>query len=461
MTIDTAKFKTKDGKIYPCKENLKPTKELLDSKGCGFCLAKWSQVTMHLGSGLNHSCHHVGAHKIPLNELANNPMALHNTSQKKQARKQMLNNERPSECDYCWRIEDNTQEYSDRIYKSLEPWSMRDIDKVINSNGDEDVYPRYVEVSFGNVCNFKCAYCGPPFSSKWTEEIKQHGAYNLLRSKYNDIKIDNQPIPHNKDNPYIDAFWKWFPKAVNHIKVLRITGGEPLLNKNTMKVLQFIIDNPQPGLELAINTNACVPNEVWRKFTALVDMLTFNKYVNKIKVFVSAESLGDQAEYSRDGMSWGEFASNIKELMNNSECELTFMSAFNVLSLPTYMDFLKFVNTIKTQNLGRVDLDIAYVRHPEFLDIKIATDTLIRQYLKPCVDYVSSNPNFTNWELQKITRILQDCEQRFNSNSKDDEININRYRFTQFVRQYDQRRNKNFLEIFPQMEDFWNICVKS
>jgi len=37
----------------------KKVKEKLNQVGCGFCLAKWTQVTIHLGSGLNHSCHHV------------------------------------------------------------------------------------------------------------------------------------------------------------------------------------------------------------------------------------------------------------------------------------------------------------------------------------------------------------------------------------------------------------------
>ena len=44
-------------------------KNKLDNVGCGFCLAKWTQVTIHLGSGLTHSCHHVKAHPIDLNEL--------------------------------------------------------------------------------------------------------------------------------------------------------------------------------------------------------------------------------------------------------------------------------------------------------------------------------------------------------------------------------------------------------
>ena len=107
-------------------DKLPQVKKELDAVGCGFCLAKWTQVTMHLGSGITHSCHHVGAHKIPLDELAVNPSALHNTNFKKEIRKEMLAGNRPAECDYCWRIEDNTNNFSDRITKSSEKWSTVD-----------------------------------------------------------------------------------------------------------------------------------------------------------------------------------------------------------------------------------------------------------------------------------------------------------------------------------------------
>ena len=207
--------------------NLNKMKGLLDSKGPGFCLAKWTQVTMHLGVGLTHSCHHPSPHTIPLDELQNNPGALHNTQHKKQQRKQMLNGERPAECDYCWRIEDNNNSFSDRVYKSFDNYSFDDYDDIVNLNGDENIFPRYVEVSFSNVCNFKCAYCGPNFSSQWVEEINKHGAYKLDNMLFNGGSDVVTQIKNNEDNQYTEAFWKWFPKGQEHMHTFRITGGEP------------------------------------------------------------------------------------------------------------------------------------------------------------------------------------------------------------------------------------------
>ena len=87
-------------------------KEKLDSVSPSLCLAKWTQVTMHLQNGHTHSCHHPSTHKIPLEELAVNPSALHNTNFKKQKRKEMLQGIKPKECDYCWKIEDAAPQVS-------------------------------------------------------------------------------------------------------------------------------------------------------------------------------------------------------------------------------------------------------------------------------------------------------------------------------------------------------------
>ena len=156
------------GTIRKNDTNLLKLRENLDSVGQGFCLAKFTQVTMHLGTGLVHSCHHPKAHKIPLEGLLDEPERLFNSTVLKTARKEMLSNQKPKECDYCWRIE-RSGNLSDRTYKSLEDWALEKYDEIANSTGEEIFKPTYLEVSFGNTCNLNCVYCGPEFSSKWVE----------------------------------------------------------------------------------------------------------------------------------------------------------------------------------------------------------------------------------------------------------------------------------------------------
>ena len=124
--------------------HLQDVNNKLNKVGCGFCLAKWTQVTMHLSTGMTHSCHHPSPHKIPLREIQRNPSALHNTRNKKDKRREMLSGKRPDECNYCWNVEDNSNSYSDRTFKSSEQWSWPEYEKIKNSNCRDNFNPKYV-----------------------------------------------------------------------------------------------------------------------------------------------------------------------------------------------------------------------------------------------------------------------------------------------------------------------------
>ena len=95
-------------------------KRVIDTKSKSFCAAKWLNATIWLGSGSTASCHHPPAHKIPLEEIAIDVSAIHNTKHKKLMRKMMLEGERPAECEYCWKIEDiGNDNVSDRVFKTI------------------------------------------------------------------------------------------------------------------------------------------------------------------------------------------------------------------------------------------------------------------------------------------------------------------------------------------------------
>ena len=180
-------------------------KKELDDVGPGMCLAKWTQVTLSLQIGHNHSCHHPRTHAISTAEIARNPSALHNTRYKKLRRKEMLNGSRPVECDYCWGVEDNSDLFSDRIFKSSEDWSRPYMQEIKALDWRDDYNPKYVEVAFSNACNFKCSYCSPAYSSKWMEEIQEFGAYPTP-DRFNDLQylVDEHkmPLKHSELNPH-------------------------------------------------------------------------------------------------------------------------------------------------------------------------------------------------------------------------------------------------------------------
>jgi pyruvate-formate lyase-activating enzyme len=275
-------------------EGAKETKERLESISPTMCMAKWLQVSMHLPQGLTQSCYHPPTHKIPLNELTVTHKALHNTHEKVLQRKQMWEGERPSGCQYCWNIEDAADgpHLSDRHYRSSEWWVQDAWDEVIEGSWDENINPRYVEVNFNQACNFKCTYCSPHLSTEWEKEIQEHGPYKLDKYIHNDIeslrKAGLMPIKGaNKHNPYVAAFWEWWPELYKDLKVFRMTGGEPLMDKNTFDVFDYIILNPNPDLELSITSNLCPPQ------TKLFDK--FLDRMKKLEDSINEETYNDWA----------------------------------------------------------------------------------------------------------------------------------------------------------------------
>lgn len=486
--------------------NIDKTKELLDSTGPGFCLAKFTQVTMHLGTGMTHACHHPSPHHIPVEEVLKSPAALFNTTRLKQARKEMIEGGKPSECDYCWRIENNGSP-SDRFFKSLEPWALEKHDEIQTSDPTKDFIPSYLEVDFSNVCNFKCTYCGPEFSTKWVEDLKQNGPIKLLENTNHtqwaqgwQKDLDSLAYKNSEFNPYLDAFWKWFPEIYKNLRVYRITGGEPLLSKETFKSMDWFIDNPNPDLEFSINTNLCAPDKLWSSFIDRIKKIIANNSVNKFTVFTSVDGWGKRAEYARPGLDFELFKTRYEELLQIGNIRATIMCTFNIFSVTSIKELFEWqlelkrkynnsnqcasweieygfnlndigdsFNARKTKNpnhFATVGLDIPYLRSPSFLDAQYIDHELVQNYLIPAMNFVANNTathawnshqGFEDYELEKFKRITLQIMGR-NKQGDNLETKINRAKFYDFVNDIDRRHGTNFLTTFPEMEKFYKLC---
>jgi|LakMenE01Jun11ns_1017448.scaffolds.fasta_scaffold9958916_5 hypothetical protein len=452
------------------------TRNKLNMVGHGFCLAKWTQVTMHLHNGTTHSCHHPKPHKIPLEEILTNPTALHNTNFKKEIRKEMLDDKRPLECDYCWNIENASPAYSDRTLKSAEPWSEPYFEDILKNGWKKNYNPKYVEVSFSNTCNFKCSYCGPQYSSKWMEEINTHGPYKTS-TNYNDIewfkKEDTMPYLVSEINPYVDAFWKWWPDMYQDLHTFRITGGEPLLNKDTFKILDYIIETPTPNkkLSLCINSNLGIPEKLFQDFVDKVEKIIDQELVHEFIIFTSCDTAGKQAEYIRNGFDYNLFKERIDFLLDKFKpLTIDIMSTYNALSVPNYKYLIEDVAVLKKRHHNpyrywgsSLLLDSSYLRHPSHQSVKILDKkwvSSIDEQIK-LVDFYEQvrtgtvdGYGYTDIEINKIKRI----KDWLNSDLDDFELDKNRKDFYQFITEHDIRRNTDFCKTFPELEEFYKKC---
>ena len=430
-----------------------------------FCLAKWYNVSIHIPTGRTHSCYHPPAHTIPIEEVRIDVSALHNTKHKKEQRQLMLDGLRPTECNFCWQIEDSGTQLSDRAYRSKDVFENGLIEEaqLIGSTGNAN--PRYVEVNFNQACNFKCSYCSPHLSTAWYQEIEKHGSYQLSDYKHNDLSwihktmiLDNSP-----ENPYVEAFWKWLPEIYPTLQTFRMTGGEPLMDKNTFKMFDYIHEHPKTDLHLGITSNCCPPGNQWNKFLISLKKITEKDAIDHFMLFCSLDSWGKQAEYIRNGMDFDMLYSNVCEFLKTStKHSLTFIITFNVLSYTGFKTYIENILEMRKQyNTDRqlIWFDVPQLNSPHFLNPKI--NPMLVSELEKTIDFMILNKEgkfnqfkgFSDFEVSKVQRLID-----WVKSEPEFDVDTAKTDFYLFFSQHDERRGTNFLNTFPELENFWNEC---
>lgn len=447
--------------------------EAKEKLGPALCLAKWKQVSLHLPTGLTNSCYHPPLHPIDASLLQDNPSALHNTPYKKEQRKIMLKQERPQECSYCWTQED-LGNLSDRHYRSGEPWAAKDYEQIRNSTGAEsDIIPSYVEVNFNNACNLRCSYCSPQFSSSWADEATRHGAYPTS-TPHNDpahFTGSRRPIPARESNPYVDAFWNWWPTLYPELEHFRMTGGEPLMDKNTYRVFDYVLANPNPKLHLDVTSNFSVEPELFEKYLDYVKQLTSNepKYLEHFMQYVSVDCTFFKAEYIRDGLNFERLWENVNRFLNEvpNRSSLTFiitMSNLNVTDFQSLINCIHGLRQIYSKTYQRVWFDTPILRNPSWQSVQILpesyTDKLEETwaFMLKKIDENQDNPlhGFKDYELQRLQRVIDFM--REGSNLDPNYVKMQRADFYRFFNEHDKRRGTGFIRTFPEMAEFWMEC---
>jgi len=434
-------------------------KTVLDTKSASFCAAKWYNATIWLGSGMTTSCHHPLPHKVSQQDIEQNPKALHNTTQKKQERQQMQLGQRPTGCEYCWKIEDiGRDNVSDRVYKS-KIYKLEDLDRAFNTPFTEDINLKTLEISFDRTCQFACSYCNPAFSSTWVRDISKNGPYVGLESDGRNHFTHNhdsaQLYKFGETNPYITAFFKWWESDLHQsLDELRITGGEPLMSGFTWQLLEWFKSNRgKSKTRLAINSNLGVNFDVLQRLLDACEGV-------ELDLYTSNESVDTHAEYIRDGLNIFQWHYNMVQLIETRRLRsLHVMCTINALCLESLPEFLTQLLTWKSQygeNFPNFTLNI--LRFPSFQSPLVLPQELrdkyrvnLQSWLNTFENHVFLHPH----EKNHVQRLIDYLDTVKTPHSDSFDLPILQKDFKRFYQQYDQRRGKDFIKTFPALADWY------
>jgi hypothetical protein len=439
--------------------DLEYKRRVIDIKSESFCAAKWYNATIWLGSGQTTSCHHPLPHQVSVEEVIANPKALHNTPKKKFERDQMQRGERPSGCEYCWKIEDiGRDNISDRVYKTV-IYSDEELDNAFNTPIEQDVDLRTLEIAFDRTCQFACSYCNPAFSSTWVKDIDRNGPYTNLvsdgRNHFTHSHSSSQLYRFGETNPYTEAFHRWWDTDLHKtLQELRITGGEPLMSGETWKLLDWFKANKgKSSTRLAINSNLGTEVDVDRLLGSIQNL--------EVDIYTSNEAVGLQAEYIRDGLVWEDWANNMEKLMQNGNLRgLHVMCTINALCLDGLTTLLDIIVQWK-QEWGNdyPNFSLNILRFPSFQSPLVLPDFYRNLYKDKLQQWYGANKDnkfLHQMELNQLQRLIDYLDVVKTPHMGAAEQSTLQKDFKQFYTQYDQRRGKDFVKAFPQLADWYN-----
>jgi hypothetical protein len=272
------------------------------------------------------------------------------------------------------------------------------------------------------------------------------------------LNIDNGP-----SNPYLLAFWEWLPQIYPTLHTFRMTGGEPLMDKNTFKMFDYVLEHPKEDLHLSITSNCCPPGNQWNKFMISLKKITEKNAIDHFMLFCSLDSWGKQAEYIRNGMDFNMLYTNVTDyLQNGDKHSLTFIITFNALSYTRFYEYIENILKLRKQfNKGRqlVWFDVPQLIDPDFLNPKLLPELVTE--LERTIEFMKYNPEtkwnefkgFSDFEISKVQRLIDWIKSDTGFNSE-----LAKENFYLFFSQQDKRQGTNFLNTFPELEIFWKEC---
>ena len=420
-----------------------PTKPFPIKQGIP-CQLKWTHSTVYLTNGWGASCHRAGFGPY---DRSGTELNFHNIPNKIEDRLKMLRGEWPGNgCEHCKHIEEAGGTSDRQIHLNMEGTTAPP--ELDNSLEAVNVTPRILEVYWGNTCNQKCIYCGAHYSSQIHQEEKRFGrfAQEGVVMDYNKFVLN----PHIESDT--EKLFAWFNKNLSSLHKVIVLGGEPFLQKETFRFIEYLEQGNYPDLTLVFFSNHNVEHERFVNWMTRLEKLRTSGRLDKVQIFFSCDAFGAEGEYVRTGLKLDLALKNFEYILHNTKIEQGINSALTVGAVPGMPAMAKYINEcskIKPIYWSMMKAAQHNLGHRAFLYPGIFGKIVNEWGLREAVELFDTN-SYGHPDSVKVSHktYMQGIMEEFNKRPP------NLFRQKQlkiYLNELDRRRNTDWTKVYPQI----------
>ncbi len=370
-----------------------------------------------------------------------------NNQDYKRIRRQLLNGEKPKECEDCWRMEKvGTRSMRQRALNANSPGSRwnryADSLKHCKPDGTMEMLPRSLELKISNLCNLKCRMCNPLDSTLWVKDwpevedmMLEHNTWAYETAIETNVK-EKVKLSCFEDN---ELWWSQFEKLIDNLELVEFAGGEPLIDPIHYRLLDTL-SRRAPQIRLKYSTNLTKLNhagkhifEYWKNFAS-------------VNVYASLDGIDDVYEYIRTGTKFAPVIENLKSIRDSNAVKIEELAVactiqvYNAFQLPEIFDYFL--------DLG-VHLHTHRVTFPNVLSAQILPAHIKAELTAEIHAYIEKIRGYG-----LAPRVLKNAEKHLSDhlnfmNGVDASHLIPA--FAEFTRRLDRARKTDICEVVPRL----------
>jgi len=346
-----------------------------------FCILPWVSSAIGTDGFVSPCCLWVGKeskyakeHNVTVPHAKDGLQSARNSKFFETIRQQMIDGEYPTGCKYCWEQESN--KIFNKLVETGEASPQRVSRHAAHANPLKTKYKntpepmQFLETAISNVCNFACVMCSTEASS-------------IIWGIYNPGKSIPKGFAESIDN---------LDEDFSHLTLVKIVGGEPMVEKKHDNLLDKIISqnkNPK-NLIIEYHTNASVfPSQrvidQWKKLKA-------------VRIIFSMDSVGKYAELQRPGnYKWQDIEDTVDKYvqLSNTDVPIIFsanitLTALNIQYITETCDWL--YNKLKNSETSWFNCNTINKQAYKYIDFRNLSKQTKQRIKNKWKDWESTNP---------------------------------------------------------------------